>query len=58
LAGLQLTMTDGSGSARSSRAARASGDFRQAPPINVTIFARDLLTHLMTPIYFPNDQRA
>jgi protocatechuate 3,4-dioxygenase alpha subunit len=34
---------------------RDAGDFVNAPHINLTIFARGLLHHLVTRIYFPNE---
>lgn len=34
---------------------REAGDFIQAPHLNVTVFARGLLTHLTTRIYFPDE---
>jgi protocatechuate 3,4-dioxygenase, alpha subunit len=34
---------------------REAGDFTQAPHINVTLFARGLLHHLITRIYFPGE---
>jgi protocatechuate 3,4-dioxygenase alpha subunit len=34
---------------------RAQGDELQAPHLNVTIFTRGLLKHLITRMYFPND---
>ena len=36
-------------------AVREAGDFTQAPHINVMLFARGLLHHLVTRIYFPGE---